>query len=271
VWAQIKPFPQLAAPRQVPLSVLAVVGIILSGLVHLALMLIIINAALKPRTIQVSTPVQLEVVEAPKPPPPPPPPPKVEEPKKEPPKVAKFKPPPPPKDAPPPPPKPPEEAPPPPPNEPPPPDAKPAPVMIGLTMSSTSSAGGFAAPVGNTLYGTAPRVAPKPEDVKPYAPPPPGGRVVAPFKVTRLPEVMSDFKADYPPEARKLGIEGQVVLRLTVDALGKVVKATILKGAGNGFDEAALGAVKKFRFKPGYEGDEAVTTDLTYTYTFLLD
>ncbi|MBI5544306.1 MAG: TonB family protein [Deltaproteobacteria bacterium] len=216
--------------------------------------------------------MEFEVVAKPPPPPPPPPEPEKpkEEPKKvEPPKVAKVKLPPPPPDAPPPPPK--HEEAPPPPNDTPPPDAKPqAPVMIGISMSSTTTAGGFAAPVGNTLYGTAPKVAPKPDEVKPYAPPP-GGRYVPPFKVTRLPELDKDFKAPYPEEARKLGLEGQVVLRLTVDAEGKVASAVVIKGGGNGFDEAALDAVKRFRFKPGTQGEERVATEITYTYTFLLD
>ena len=115
------------------------------------------------------------------------------------------------------------------------------------------------------------KVAPRPDEVKPYAPPPPGGRYVPPYKVTRLPELASEFKATYPEEARKLGLEGQVVLRLTVDSTGKVAKAVLVKGAGNGFDEAAMDAVKRFKFKPGTEGDEAIATEITYTYTFLLD
>src|SRR5919201_666133 len=54
-----------------------------------------------------------------------------------------------------------EEAPP-TPNEPPP-EAppQPAPLVVGITMSSTTSAGAFAAPVGNTAYG---KVAEKAQD-----------------------------------------------------------------------------------------------------------
>lgn len=268
-WRTVPPV-RLEAPSQLPKPLLALFGFLGSGAVHGAVLALILAAALAPKRFEPQTPVQFEVVEKPKPPPPPPEPPKPkEEPKKEPPKVAKVKLPPPPKDAPPPPPK--TELAPPPPNEPPPPDAKPsAPVMIGITMSSTTAAGGFAAPVGNTLYGAAPQVAPKPEEVKPYAPPP-GGRYVPPYKVTKLPELASEFKAAYPEEARKLGLEGQVVLRLTIDSKGTVAKASVIKGSGHGFDEAALDAVKRFRFKPGTEGDEAVATEITYTYTFLLD
>jgi protein TonB len=266
-WRSLPPLPKVAAPK--PTSpAQSVLGLLGSAAVHATLVLVILAAAIAPKHIEAQTPVEIDVVETPKPPPPPPPP-KKEEPKKEPPKLAKVIPIPIPKDAPPPPPK--VEQAPPPPNEPPPPDAKPnAPVMIGISMTSTTTGGAFAAPVGNTLYGVAPRVAPKPEEVKPYAPPP-GKRYVPPYKVTRLPEVLSEFKATYPEEARKLGIEGQVVLRITVDADGKVVKAAVIKGTGHGLDEAALEAIKHFRFKPGLEGEETVATEITYTYTFLLD
>jgi periplasmic protein TonB len=251
-------------------SALSAFGLLGSAAIHGVILLLILGFGLKPTTQAVHQPVEIEVVEKPRPPPPPPeaPKPKEEEKKAAPKTVAAKSPPL--KEAPPPPPK--TELAPPPPNEPPPPDAKPqAPVMIGISLSSTTSAGGFAAPVGNTLYGNAPQVAPKPEDVKPYAPPP-GGRYVPPYKVTRLPELLNEFKAPYPEEARKLGLEGQVVMRLTVDAQGKVTRANVIKGSGHGyFDDAALDAVKRFHFKPGMDGDEAVATEITYTYTFLLD
>ncbi|HCF58748.1 MAG TPA: energy transducer TonB, partial [Myxococcales bacterium] len=132
-----------------------------------------------------------------------------------------------------------------------------------------TTAGSFAAPVGNTLYGSAPTVAPKAEDVKPYASP--TGRYVPRYKVTKLPELSREVKAKYPEEARKLGIEGQVILELTIDATGKVTQARLVKRAGHGFDEAALEAVRRFAFKPGTEGGEPIVTEITYTYTFQLD
>jgi protein TonB len=200
------------------------------------------------------------VAEAPKPPK-----------KVEPLRIAKARPLPPvavPKDAPAPPPQ--AENAPPPPNDAPPPGARPnAPVMIGISLSSTTSVGGFAAPVGNTLYGAAPTVGPKPEEVKPYASP--TGRYVPPFKVTRLPEKETEVEARYPEEARKLGLEGQVVLRLTIDAKGSVVLVKVVRSAGHGFDEAAVEALKRFRFKPAMEGSDPVATEITYTYTFQLE
>ncbi|MFN7130483.1 MAG: energy transducer TonB [Myxococcales bacterium] len=267
--------PSIAAPRETRASLAHSVGVVGSLLAHAGVFALISYVAMNPPEVKKQESVEFLVVEQPKPPEPPPPPP---EPPKEEPKPEPVKPkpvkvarvlPPPPKDAPPPPPQL-KEVEPPPPNETPPPDAKPnAPVLVGISMTSTSTAGGFAAPVGNTLYGATARVAPKPEEVKPYASA--TGRYVPPYKVSTLPELVGEVKAPFPEEARKLGMEGEVLLKLTIDATGKVVAARVLKGAGYGFDEAALQAVKKFRFKPGTEGGEAIITEINYTYTFLLD
>ncbi len=151
---------------------------------------------------------------------------------------------------------------PPPPNEPPPPDAAPpskAPVRLGISMSSTTASGGFAAPVGNTLYGKLPTDAPAPEEVTPYR----AEKYVPPTQVTVLPRTLaSDIPpGEYPPEALALGIEATVVLRVLVDETGKVAEAIVVEDPGHGFAETAVRVVKKyFRFQPARRGDEPVAT-----------
>lgn len=151
---------------------------------------------------------------------------------------------------------------PPPPNEPPPPGAPPpskAPVKLGISLSSTSTSGGFAAPVGNTLYGKLPTVAPAPEDVKPYA----AEKYVPPTQVTVLPRpVASEIPpGEYPPEALAQGIEATVVLRVLVDETGKVAEAVVVEDPGHGFAETAVRVVKRyFKFQPARRGDEPVAT-----------
>lgn len=221
----------------------------------------------------VQRPVELVMVEVAKPPPPPPPPPK-EEPKEEP------KPPPPkPKVAPKPPPvkvaqaekppPPPPDAAPPPPNDAPPPEqpSKPVPLVVGISMSSTTSAGGFAAAVGNTVYGKTGDKAADPKDVKAYSAP----KYVPVYQVDSEPRVASEVKIPYPDEARRAGIEGTVTLSITIDNEGRVVKAVIVKGLGYGLDEAARTALLRFRFKPAIKNGEAVSTEMKYSYTFVLD
>ncbi len=212
-------------------------------------------------------PVELVMVEVQKPPPPPEPK-KEEPPKPPPPKARPVVKPPPIKVAEAPKPPPPQQELPPPPNEPPPQTPpKPVPLVVGLSMSSTTSAGGFAAPVGNTVYGKTGERATDPKDVKAYAAP----KYTPIYQVDSEPRVMSEVKIPYPEEARRAGIEGTVTLSITIDNEGKVVAAKVLKGAGYGLDEAALTAIKRFRFKPAIKGGEAVSTEMKYSYTFLLD
>jgi protein TonB len=205
-------------------------------------------------------------------PPPPPPPPKDEPPAPAPRRVAKVTPLAPPPDAPPPPRNRPEA--PPPPNEPPPPDAKPptqsAPVRIGISMSSATQGGGFAAPVGNTLYGQAPRVAPDPAEVKPYR----AEKYVPPTQVTVLPKPIGECAvapSDYPEEASRLGVEGVVVLMLSIDETGKIVDARVVDDPGHGMGPAAAALVRRgCRFEPGRVGGTTVATSLRYKVRFEL-
>lgn len=214
-------------------------------------------------------PVELVMVEVQKPPPPPPPEPPKEEPKPPPPPKVKAPKPPPIKVAqaekPPPPPL--EPPPPPPPNEPPPQPTKPVPLVVGISMSSTTSAGGFAAPVGNTAYGKVDSTAKNPTEVKQYAAP----KYTPIYQVDSEPQVLSEVKIPYPEEARRAGIEGTVTLAITVDPEGKVVAAKIVSGPGYGLNEAARDAIRRFRFKPAIKGGEKVSTEMKYSYTFLLD
>jgi len=215
-------------------------------------------------------PIEMVMIEVEPPPPPPPPEPKVEEPEPPPkPKPKVVKPPPvkvakPEKPVEPPP----EEAPP-PPNEEPPPEtpANPVPLVVGISMSSTSTSGGFAAPVGNTLMGQTDTTAKDPSQVQTYRAP----KYVPSYQVDSQPVLLQDVKVPYPNEARRAGVEGQVILSLKIDETGKVVGARVLSGPGYGLDEAALSAVRRFRFKPAIKNGEAVSTEIKYTYTFWLD
>jgi protein TonB len=177
----------------------------------------------------------------------------------------------PPPDAPPPP-KPRDDAPP-PPNAPPPPDAQPvarAPVRIGISMSSSTAGGGFAAPVGNTLYGEMPRTAPDPADVKPYR----AERYVPPTQVTVLPKAIGECSPpadEYPDEARTLGIEGVVVMMLSVDETGAIADARVVEDPGHGLGAAAITSVKRHcKFEPAQRGGEKVATTLRYKVRYEL-
>jgi len=162
---------------------------------------------------------------------------------------------------------------PPPPNQEPPPDAKAAPPVFGVTMSSTVSGdSAMAVPVGNTLM-TKDRSRPKPTE----APQPYAGDTTRAFQpvaevfISQMPVVLREVKADdlFPPEARRMGLEGRVKLRVGIDDNGTVVEVKVIQKAGYGFDEAAVKALWKFKFSPARTSDgRAVPSRIVYGYTF---
>lgn len=63
----------------------------------------------------------------------------------------------------------------------------------------------------------------------------------------------------YPSIARRLRLEGTVVLRVLVDASGHAEELRIDRTSGAAIlDEAALGAIRLWRFVPGRQGPEAI-------------
>ena len=69
-----------------------------------------------------------------------------------------------------------------------------------------------------------------------------GGGVKVPLKIR-------DVKPVYPPIARAAGVQGMVILEILIDASGDVAEAHVLRSIPL-LDEAALEAVKEWRFAP---------------------
>jgi protein TonB len=149
----------------------------------------------------------------------------------------------------------------------------PSPVIItGITMESTSAGGSFAVGVGNTLRGAPEKIARAPEEVKPYK----AEKYAAAAQVTELPRPLNresvNLRKYYPPQALRDGFEGDVVLRLLIDADGTVVKVDIVSDPGEGLGPAAAEAVRKeYRFSPAKVNGVAVATTVTFTVHFTLD
>jgi TonB family protein len=93
-----------------------------------------------------------------------------------------------------------------------------------------------------------------------------GGDVKAPTKVKQVPPV-------YPELARKARIQGVVIVEAVIDREGNVVRAKVLRspGAHFGFDQAAIDAVKQWKFKPGTQNGKPVDVIFTLTVIFKLE
>jgi periplasmic protein TonB len=63
----------------------------------------------------------------------------------------------------------------------------------------------------------------------------------------------------YPRMAQRLGVEGSVLLRLAIDASGKLNRVEVVTGAGNGFDEEAVQAVNRSTFAPAVRNGRPVS------------
>jgi TonB family protein len=75
----------------------------------------------------------------------------------------------------------------------------------------------------------------------------------------------------YPPEARRAGLEGVVRLRLLIGVSGSVTELRVLKSSGHEIlDEAALRAVRKWRFSPARYGSRPVESNHDVEIKFTL-
>lgn len=74
----------------------------------------------------------------------------------------------------------------------------------------------------------------------------------------------------YPQIARRLGKEGRVVLRLTINERGEVVNIEVIESAPYGFTESAVDAVKKSRFSPAMKDGKPVTCRAILPVRFIL-
>ena len=96
------------------------------------------------------------------------------------------------------------------------------------------------------------------------------GLPASPLRTNREAKPVQTVRAVYPPIALRMGMEGDVTLRIEVDTEGKVTKAEIIKSGGVGFDEEALKAVKQSHFEPAQKDGKNVPAEFTYIYHFRL-
>lgn len=74
----------------------------------------------------------------------------------------------------------------------------------------------------------------------------------------------------YSDEARKLGIEGEVLVQVVFPASGPVQVIRVVKGLGHGLDEAAVRAAEQIRFKPALQDGKSVDFPATVHIVFQL-
>ncbi len=87
-------------------------------------------------------------------------------------------------------------------------------------------------------------------------------------KLTKLPKLVHFEEAPYPESEKAEGKTASVVLQIAIDDKGDVVDAVVQQPAGPAFDQAALEAVKKFKFDPAEIDNKPAPVKITYRYDF---
>jgi protein TonB len=155
-----------------------------------------------------------------------------------------------------------------------PPPADPAPPVAGLSPDSTlAHAAGPALPTGNTLLA---RATAGQRSVSARTP---GGvakgaqnasQDYSANKRRTEAKLQQGVVPEYPREAKRAGVEGVVILLLSIDERGVVSSAKVLKGLGHGLDESALRAARQTRWSPATLGPSAVKSTRAFNVRFSL-
>lgn len=76
----------------------------------------------------------------------------------------------------------------------------------------------------------------------------------------------------YPPQAKKLKIEGRVFLSFIIDENGNMVDPKVLRGIRAGCDEAAIDALMKagLKWTPATKGGQNVKVSMVLPFVFKL-
>jgi len=128
-------------------------------------------------------------------------------------------------------------------------------------------------PAPNAIEAPAEPAEPEPLPPIAAAPPPPGPAtepVAEPPKFDLA--YLNNPAPNYPKAASRMGQEGRVLLDVLVSAEGKVISLRIKRSSGfPRLDEAALNAVRGWKFKPSMRGDTAVEGQATVPIDFKLN
>jgi TonB family protein len=83
-------------------------------------------------------------------------------------------------------------------------------------------------------------------------------------------EILMKPRPDYTDEARKVRVEGEVLLRVLFTASGDARVLDVIRGLGYGLNESAIRAAERIRFKPAERGGQPVDSTAVVHIVFQL-
>ena len=81
------------------------------------------------------------------------------------------------------------------------------------------------------------------------------------------PQLLSRVRPNYPPAAKRIGLEGNVIIDAVIDATGKVTNTKVVSGPVL-LQGAALDSVRKWNYAPSYLDDKPVPVEMLITVEF---
>jgi len=97
-----------------------------------------------------------------------------------------------------------------------------------------------------------------------------GAQASQPADAITPPEVVQRVDAVYPPAALASRREGTVTLFVTVTTDGTVGDATVADSADAALDQAAIAAVRQWKFSPARRGDHVIESRIRVPFSFVL-
>lgn len=126
---------------------------------------------------------------------------------------------------------------------------------------------------GDEPEGTTEPSSPEPRTTEPKDPSPPPSDTPPPpeqaVPAVRLPEILVQKEATYPEGHILDAVEVHVVLVVEISEQGDVTGARVLASGGRDFDEAAVAAVRQWKFTPAHRGDKAVRSQIRVPFHFI--
>lgn len=98
----------------------------------------------------------------------------------------------------------------------------------------------------------------------------PQQRAVVSAPATTPVEILSKPKPVYTEEAKRLGLQGEVLVQVLFGANGQPQVLRVVRGLGHGLDEAAVNAANKIRYKPAQQNGRPVDSTAVVHVVFEL-
>jgi periplasmic protein TonB len=158
--------------------------------------------------------------------------------------------------------------------------------IVGLSLESTVEGSGPAFATGTSRMGQTDTRAVDPTQAQRAPAPQPGSGTAPqagseqraashiPTRDTAFekPKRLKPNRPEFPAALKAQGIEGDVTVRVDIDAGGKVTSVTIVRGSGYpAFDDAAKRAAASERFAPAIRDGKPVPFSLSYSYRFRIE